>query len=68
MTDNAITIGATDGTITVDGAQDLPVAIHNVAGVTIFRTDAAPVFLTVPAAPGIYIVKAGKTTAKVALR
>lgn len=68
MTDNAITIGATDGTITVDGAQDLPVAIHNIAGVTIFRTDAAPASLAVPAVPGIYIVKAGKTTAKVALR
>lgn len=63
-----ITFGATAGSITVDGAQGLPVSVHNVAGAAIFTTDAAPAALALPAAPGIYIIKAGKTTAKVALR
>ncbi len=66
-TASGITIGAGAGTITVRGAENRTVTICAADGKT-FYSGQAPRKLTVAVPRGIYIVKAGDTTGKVAVR
>jgi len=62
-----ISIDGGYGIITVTGAYGLPVEVFNAAGMLIDRRSGENA-MTLEAAPGVYIVKAGTATAKVVVR
>ncbi len=53
--------------LVVSGADGYMTSVYTVEGTTIYRA-LAPATLRLPLAPGIYIVTAGNTTAKIAIR
>ncbi len=53
--------------LVVSGAEGYMTSVYTVEGTTIYRA-LAPATLRLPLAPGIYIVTAGTTTAKIAIR
>lgn len=64
LSDARIAISASHGSITVEGAEGLGVAIVLPDGKTVFTTNNAPATVTVAVAPGLYIVRAGTVTRK----
>lgn len=64
----AVVVSAADGTIYVEGAVDLPVTVCTPAGQTVYSTAAASDLLCIPAHAGIYIVRAGTRTFKIAMK
>lgn len=62
-----IRIGNVGHDLVVSGAEGCMTSVYTVDGTTIYRA-IAPATLRLPLAPGIYIVTAGQTTAKIAIR
>ena len=65
--DGSIRIGTEGHDLVVSGAEGCMTSVYTVDGTTIYRA-IAPATLRLPLAPGIYIVTAGQTTAKIAIR
>lgn len=65
ITDDAITVRARNGVITIDGADDLAVTVNTPDGRTVYAAAHASVQEAVTVAPGIYIVTAGSQAYKV---
>lgn len=66
-TDSTVSVTTAPGTIIVTGASGMAVTVSNTAGQTV--ASATPTAeLRVSVAPGIYVVKAGQTVAKVVVR
>lgn len=65
--DGSIRIGTEVHDLVVSGAEGCMTSVYTVDGTTIYRA-IAPATLRLPLAPGIYIVTAGSTTAKIAIR
>lgn len=62
------TIHAADGVITVAGYEGQTVTVVNAAGVGVARAASAPASLSLPVAPGFYVVKAGTDAVKVIVK
>lgn len=64
----SISITATTGAVVVTGAEGHRISVYAVDGKTLHDAPASSPATTVPLAPGIYIVKASATTAKVIVK
>lgn len=62
-----MTIGAADGAIVIKGAEDTLVTVADVAGKVIYRGEAEGE-TRISVAAGVYVVQAGRTTAKLIVR
>ena len=60
-----INIKGNAGSISVNGAEGLPVAVYNLQGVEVF---AGAGNIDLPVAAGLYVVTAGNETAKVLVK
>lgn len=69
-TTTANTVSATglQGAIAIANAQGLPVAVYTTDGKLVASTTATSQLTQLPVAPGLYIVRAGDTTVKVAVK
>ena len=62
-----MTIGAADGAIVIKGAEGTLVTVADVAGKVIYRGEAEGE-TRISVAAGVYVVQAGRTTAKLIVR
>lgn len=65
---SAVSISAGEGFISIIGAEGKHISICNVAGMTVYADDEATANVRVNAAPGIYIVEAAGSVAKVSVK
>ena len=65
IADDAITVRARNGVITIKGAEDLAVTVNTPDGRTVYTTAHASAYESVTVASGIYIVTAGSRAYKV---
>lgn len=60
-----VNIVARDGNIVITGAEGMDISVYSTDGRVVFGTSDAAQTVRIPVASGIYLVKAGNTTAKV---
>lgn len=68
VTLQAVRISTERNTIRIEGAEGLPVAVYNTAGMTVAATTGEALTEIPVSASGIYIVRAGQTVKKVIVR